>query len=607
MSISDKKPQSVSLTKLLLPMVRSERRGLSILLALVVAGAVITALLPWPLKLIVDHVVGDKPLPAIMGFMQGWFQRADSGLLLIVLVVVGLMLHALMQVTKLLEGWTQSGVAERLSLTMGERLLTHLQHLSPSYHAKNKSGDLVRRVTTDARFVEDLVLGVMLPLLASLFTLGTMFIIMFNMNREMTLIALLAAVPIPFMIRLFAPQMAEKTYTHQKSEGNLISVAEQTLSGLPVVQAFGQQSRQYDNFRTLSEGTMRAYLDAIKSQLKFSVGVSSSTAVGSAMMMVLGGVAVLKGTLSIGELLVFLAYVASLYGPVEALSYLSSVYASAKGRALRVQEVLSTQPDVTSGDEAVQLTAPGTGISVQLQNIVFSYEEGSPVLSGVSVNADAGQSVALVGGTGSGKSTLVSLLPRFFDPDSGQVSFNNKNVVDLSLESVRNNISMVLQDAYLLPVSVADNIAYGKPDATRNEIVQAAKNANADEFISRLPDGYDTILTEQASDLSGGQKQRIAIARALLKDAPIVILDEPTSALDARSEQLFLEAIKRLMQGRTTFIIAHRLSTIQHADQIVVLDQGQIIEQGSHQELVEKRGYYYALLNCNQATDERAA
>ncbi len=595
------------LLKLSLAQASKHRVAIAWLLILIFAGAALMALLPWPLKLIIDHVLGDKPLPDILGALQPMFESGNPVPVLLALVIAGLTLHFLTQLIKLIQGWVEVGVGQGLTFGLGEEVLFHLQRQSLVYHASQKSGDLVRRVTTDTRCVQELVLGVAVPLLTSLVNLGMMFVIMYSLNPMMTLVALCAAIPIPLLIRALAPRMAENTYQHQQSEGTLMSVAEQTLTGLPMVQAFGQESRQNDNFRLLSESTMKCYLAAIKAQLKFSVGVSSSTAAGTAIMMVVGGFAVLKNTLTVGELLVFLAYVASLYGPVETLAYLSSVYASATGRARRVVEVLNTDPEVSNATNASPLEVSEHGMAVSFENIRFAYKPDEWILDGVTLEVKAGETMALVGTTGSGKSTLVSLLPRFSDPAEGGIRINSTDIRGLTVESLRQHISMVLQDPFLLPVTIAENIAYGRPHATHDEIVQAAMNANAHEFISRLPDGYHTVLSEQAGDLSGGQRQRIAIARAFLKDAPILILDEPTSALDARSETLFLSALERLMEGRTTMIIAHRLSTIQNADVIAVLDSGSVIEQGSHAELLALNGEYQKLYTQNFSKMEKAA
>jgi ATP-binding cassette subfamily B protein/subfamily B ATP-binding cassette protein MsbA len=375
------------------------------------------------------------------------------------------------------------------------------------------------------------------------------------------------------------------------------------LTALPIVQAFGREAQGDQEFRTLSLRTLHAYQRAILSQMQFKVGVGTATAVGTAAMMLLGGLQVLQGTLSIGTLLVFLSYLASLYIPLEMLAYISMGFASAAARARRVLEVLAVEDEVREAptvrpfplrpeDVAGHRFAPR---HVRLENVTFGYETDRPVLRNVTLEARPGETVALVGPTGAGKSTLVALIPRLFDPWEGRVTIDGVDVREVQIADLRSQVAFVLQDPLLLPLSIADNIAYGRPGARRDEVVAAAVAANADEFIRRLPEGYETVIGERGATLSGGERQRLAIARALLKDAAVLILDEPTSALDVSTEAQVLQALDRLMAGRTTFIIAHRLSTVRRADRVAVLQDGAIVEAGTHQELLTAGGVFEKL------------
>ena len=568
-------------------------RKLAALIILILAGAGLTALMPWPMKLIVDYVLTAEPLPENLDWFGSLAGTTDASVLLAWLAVSTLCLFVANRGVQVLKAYIQDGVGNRMMYSLGEELFDHLQRLSLRYHNRQHSGDLVRRVTTDSACVRELVIGVFVPALTSFASLLIMFTIMWHLSPLLSLIAMLAAVPMPVLIRMLAPRMTERTYVQQEYEGRLMALAEQTLSGLPVVQAFGQEDHEQRRFRVLAASTIKAYLRTTVSQLQFSAGVNATTALGTAVLMAVGGAQVLNGSLTVGSLLVFLTYVAALYGPMETLAYLSSSYASASARARRVLEVLETDREVRDAPNALILPEgrrEGSGIS--FKDVYFGYEPGRPVLQDINLEVEPGEKIALVGATGAGKTTLVSLIPRFFDPWQGQLRIDALDIRDIELASLRKQVSLVLQEPFILPLTAAENIAYGRPEATRDEIIAAAVAANADEFISQLADGYDTLLGERGATLSGGQRQRLAIARALLKDAPILILDEPTSALDAGTEALLLEALERLVKGRTTFIIAHRLSTIRNADRILVMDDGRVAETGTHNELMVADGLY---------------
>ncbi len=564
------------------------------LIVLVLVGAGLTALIPWPMKLIVDYVFTGEPLPEYLDWLSTLAGTPTAGALLAWLAASTLLLFATERGVQVVKAYLGDGVGNRMSYSLGGELFDHLQRLSLRFHYRQHSGDLVRRVITDSGCIRELVIGVLVPGLTAIVSLLIMFAVMWHLDPPLSAIALLAAIPMPVLISILAPRMTERAYVQQELQGQVMALAEQTLSALPMVQAFGQEGQEEQRFRALSRRTIRAYLQTIVSQLQFRVGVNATTAVGTAVLMVAGGVRVLDGSLSVGSLLVFLSYVAALYGPMETLAYLSSSFASATARARRVLEILDANQEVRDVAGAVVLPVRPSGEAgrIGFEAVSFGYEAQRPVLRDISLAVEPGETIALVGPTGAGKTTLVSLIPRFFDPWSGRVTLDGRDIRDIELASLRRQVSLVLQEPFILPLTAAENIAYGRPEASREEVIAAAVAANADEFIRGLPEGYDSRLGERGATLSGGQKQRLAIARALLKDAPVLILDEPTSALDAQTEALLLEALERLMRGRTTFIIAHRLSTIRNADRILVIEDGRVAETGTHRELIAANALY---------------
>jgi ATP-binding cassette subfamily B protein/subfamily B ATP-binding cassette protein MsbA len=570
-------------------------RGLTVILLLMLVGDVLIVLKPWPLKLIIDYVLRGSPLPEMVSPINR-LPGGDSSLgLLGWLAAATVLIFLAHEGINILQGYVRDGAGKRMVYNLGSNIFDRLQRLSLRFHGQQRAGDLVRRVMTDSDCVRELVMDTCYPALTSLVSLGMMFAVMWTLDRSLAMLAILVAPAHVFLIRLFNRPMMERSYQHQQLEGEMMALAEQTLTAIPLVQAFGREEHEDKRWRKLSQSTLWAYQRTIISEMQFKIGVTGTTALGTAFIMVLGGIHVLKGSLTIGSLIVFLSYVASLYGPMETLSYLTYKYASAAAKARRVLEVLDTVEEVrdVSNAKPFPVNPSGETRHVRFEKVTFGYETNRPVLKDVTLQVQPGETLALVGPTGAGKSTLVSLILRLFDPWQGQVSIDGVDVRQVKLSSLRANVALVLQEPFLLPLTVAENIAYGRPGASHDEVVVAATLANSHEFIMRLPEGYDTAVGERGATLSGGQKQRLAIARALLKNAPILILDEPTSALDAEAEARLLEALGRLMKGRTTFIIAHRLSTIRYADQIVVLDQGKIVEIGSHQELLASNGHYH--------------
>ena len=576
-------------------------RELSAVVVVMFIGVAFAVLGPWPMKVLVDNVLKGQPMsPAITRIVSS-LPYADTRDHLAVWCVGA-------TIILFLAGWALSMLGAFFGISLGQRiasdlaadLFAHLQRMSLRFHARNPNGDLVHRVTNDCAAASIIVKDALLPVIASLISLVSMFWIMWRMDWVLTLISLTI---LPIMIiafRRYAEPMMQRTYEQHEEEGRMYAVVEETLSAMPVVQAFGREEINDRRLRDSSAAVISATLAATDVQLWFKIFMGVATAAGTAGILWLGALRVASGGFTVGDMLVFIAYLGALYAPLQSIMYTTSTIQGAAGSARRVLEVLRTAHEV--GDSATATSLGRVEGLLKLENISVGYETDRPVLKDVSLEVRPGQTVAIVGPTGAGKTTLVSLAPRFLDPWSGRVTIDGKNLRDVTLRSLRRNVALVLQEPFLFPISVADNIAYGRPDATRGEIEAAARAANAHGFIERLPNGYDTIIGERGATLSGGERQRLSIARALLVDAPVLILDEPTSALDAETETLLLQALERLTAGRTTLIIAHRLSTIRNADRIIVLDHGQIAEQGTHHELLA-RGGLYASFCAVHATD----
>lgn len=565
-----------------------EWRGLLLIGVLMLLGVAVGLLAPWPMKLIVDSVLNGTPLPESLS----WIARlpgatAPTGLLAW-LAAATVVLFLTRRFLAIVQEYTQAGTGSRMVYGLGADLFSHLQGRSLQFHYQHRSGDLIRRVTADTSCVRELVMHVYLPLVTSVVTVLSMFAVMWQLNTGLSAFALALVVPLAFVVRYFAGPMSDRKYREWELQGDMSSLAEQTLTAIPIVQAFGGELKADTHFRHIAGHSVRASLQSEIAQHQFSVSTGTVTAFGTAVVMVVGGVSVLEGQMSVGSLLVLVSYFAALYSPIETLAYLSEGFASASAGARRVFEVLSVddQPVTDSPDARPFVRrAVARGISIEFDKVDFGYHTGQPILHEISLRIGTGETVALVGPSGAGKSSLVSLVPRLFDPWEGTICFDGIDIRHLTLASLREQVAWVLQDPFILPLTIAENIAYARPQASLAEIIAAAVTAQADTFIKRLPNGYDTLVGERGTTLSGGEKQRVSIARALLKDAPILILDEPTAALDPLTEASLVDALDNLMRDRTTLVIAHRFSTIRHADRIVVIESGRIVEQGTAHEL----------------------
>jgi len=546
---------------------------------------------PWPMLFLVDYVLQTRVMP-------GWVRTLVEALPgpHTPSALIGWSIGA--TIVLFLLGWAVGLAQTCAGISLGQRMVydlaadvfARLQELSLRFHTQGSVGDNIRRVTADCACVATILRDALLPAASSCVSLVVMFLILWKLSPLLTLLAL---VVVPFMalvFRRYAQPMLEGSYRQQEVEGRIYEVVEQTFSAMPVVQAFGREKWNEERFARATGDTLAVTLSLTRLQLRFKILIGFATAFGTATILWFGTKLALDGEFSIGSILLFLSYLGSLYAPIEAVMYSTSTIQGAAGSAQRVREVLNARREVTDQPNAPELLA-ARGHLV-LEGVTFGYEADRPVLRDISLEARPGETIALVGATGAGKSTLVSLIPRFIDPWQGRVLVDGHDVREVKLKSLRSQVGIVLQEPFLFPLTIGENIAYGRPHAALADIEAAARAANAHEFIAKLPEGYQTVIGERGATLSVGQRQRLSIARALLKNAPILILDEPTSALDAETEQALLDALQHLTRDRTTFIIAHRLSTVRRANRIVVLHEGRIVETGTHDQLLAAGGAF---------------
>jgi ATP-binding cassette subfamily B protein len=563
--------------------------------ATMVAKIGVDLLKPWPLKVLVDHGLSAQPLtPALTAMLAALPGDGSRDSIIGWSVASTIVLFFFGWALSVAVAYTNIGFGQRMVYDLATDLFSHLQRLSLRFHSRQSVGDSIRRVTTDCGCVSVIIKDAMLPFAAALVSFVAMFTVMWRMEPRLTLVSLAVAPWLVMVLRRYMTPMMERSYTEETAEARIFEVIERSLSALPAVQAFRQEPAGDRAFAKATDAIVDASVGTVIVGLKFKVLIGLGTACGTAAIIWLGAQSVLDGRLTVGGVLVFLAYLTALYGPLETLMYAPSTTQGAAGSARRVMEVLETRREVDDRPGAEALVQPAG--HVRIEQVTFGYEPGRPVLHDVSFEVKPGETVAIIGVTGAGKSTLASLIPRFHDAWSGRVSVDGIDVRDLQLKSLRSQVAVVLQEPFLLPMTVAENIAYGRPDAPFDDIEAAARAANAHDFIMRLPEGYDTVLAERGATLSGGERQRLSVARALLKDAPILILDEPTSAIDSETEAQLLVALERLMMGRATIVIAHRMSTIATADRVVALEHGRVVEDGPPADLIAKGGVYARFL-----------
>ncbi len=577
------------------------RSALAMLLSFV--GIALSLLKPWPFKIIIDNVIprftgGAKtPFP----FHQSWWQHDAKTLvffLCLVLVAIQLIWSLLTWATSYI--FVKVGLQALLKLRTD--LYSHLQRLSLKFHDARRSADSSFRVAYDSQSIQTIFNRGFTNIIGSVITLVTTFVVMWKMDWQLSLLSLIVVPALLATILIFGKRIRTQSTSIQEVESAVLVQVQEGLSSIRMVHAFGREDYEVHQFHAQAAQSLRANLRMTLTNMNSALVISTLMVVSTAAIYYMGTLHVLNGTLTLGSLIVFSTYILMLYSPLEQLTYTAWAMEGATAGAQRCFEVLDRPDDVADAPAAVEITE--TAGAIDFHDISFGYKDEREILHGINLRIAPNQIMAIVGGTGAGKSTLLSLVPRFYDPSAGSVTLDGRNLKMITKKSLRAQIGIVLQDTLLFSTTIRENIAYGRPEATEDEIVDAARRAQADDFIRQMPDGYSSQVGERGGHLSVGQRQRIGIARAFLKNAPILLLDEPTSALDPGTEAAIMSTIKELMKGRTTLIVTHRLGTIHRVNTIVVLKDGQIVEQGPGAELLAQNGIYAGLYKSGNFPNE---
>ena len=580
-------------TRLVRELLRPYRGWLVIILLAMLVETAMSLAAPWPLKVILDNVVGTHKAPQWLAPFQSSLFGHSKMQLAALAGIATVLIAALGAVASYIDNYYTESVGQWVAHDLRMRVYDHLQHLSLGYYDSHQTGALLSTITDDIKTIQGFASSSTLDILVDILTILGMLGVMLWLEFDFAIIAVALT---PFLL-LFVGRLnrAVKRATHEvrHHQSDIVAVVAQGLESIRVVKAFGRQELEESRLYDVSHATVDAALKARRVKSLLSPAVTVVVAFCTGFVLWRGTALVLADVITVGALTVFLAYLSKFFKPVQDLAKMSNTLAQTAVAMERVQAILDTHAMVPERPGAREPGALKGAIT--FDHVVFGYDPAVPVLRDVNFTIAPGQLVGIVGATGGGKSTVVGLIPRFYDPGAGRVQIDGVDLRDYKLEGLRSQIGFVLQDTVLFCGTVRDNIAYGRPDASEDEIVAAAKLANADEFVARMPKGYDSLVGERGLTLSGGQRQRIGIARAVIRNAPILILDEPTAALDTESEKLVIDALERLMKGRTVITIAHRLSTIRDSDKILVLKDGVVAEEGTHDELVARGGFYAEL------------
>jgi subfamily B ATP-binding cassette protein MsbA len=595
-----KNTRALQITALLRPYWKS----LVVAFVAVVGETAADTLEPWPIKVVLDNVLQGRPLNGWLGRFVAWAFSSTARSTLDFAVTAVAVIAVVGAVSTYAEKWLTTSVSQWVGHDLRRLFYHHIQRLSFAEHDERQTGDLVSRVTDDIDAIQDFITSALLGILVDLLTLVGMIVVMLYVSWRFTLIALSIAPVLFLVVNVYTRRIKAASRTVRKRESELLSLVAEVLGSIRVVQAFVREDYEERRFLSGSLAKVEAGLEARNLKARLAPAVDLIVAAGTCLVLGTGARFVLAGEISPGVLVVFLLYLSKMYKPMRDLSKMTDTVSKAAVGYERILEVLKIESQVRDLPKARR--APRFKGEIEFDRVAFAYDRDTAVLKDVSFRIEPGQFAGLVGPSGTGKTTIVSLIARFYDPTSGEVRIDGQDVRSYTLKSLRTQMSFVLQETLLFHATIWDNIAYGNPNASRRAIIEAAEHADAAEFIDKLPDGYQTMIGERGVTLSGGQRQRLAIARAILRDTPILILDEPTTGLDAASARGVIDALERLMKGRTSIVIAHHLEAVRQADVIFVIKESELVEQGTHRALLAKHGLYSELSDLQRRSEATA-
>jgi ATP-binding cassette, subfamily B, bacterial len=572
------------------PYLRPYRRLLIGVMSLTVVTAILGLAEPWPLAIILNQVLHEQQATGVIAFLFG--SDPTAWVVLVAMVTTRFLIIAVGNAFTVLNHYLGSKAEQNMVMDLRSDLFRHVQRLSFTFHDQRQTGALMSQINLQAAAVGNIVM-VFPPIIEAALTLVGMLVIAWLIDWQLALLSLLVLPFLYWSFGMYGRRIVPRLQHVQKLEWRSLSIVHEAMAMLRVIVSFGREDYEHQRFREQGQVAVDERVKLTVGQSMYTLWVQTATAAGTSLVLGVGAWHVIQGKISVGEMIVLLTYIASVYQPLEQISTTVGTIHEQLVQFNASLDLLDKEPEVNERPDAIELTSARGHLVVK--EVDFSYHGRRETLADVSFEVRPGERVAVVGHTGAGKSTLMSLLIRFYDPRSGAIEIDGVDIRDLKLDSLREQISVVLQDPLLFSGTIAENIRYGRLEASEEEIKDAARAANAHEFIEGLPDGYGTLLGERGAHISGGERQRICVARAFLKDAPILILDEPTSSIDSKTERVILDALDDLMEGRTSFMIAHRLSTVRHADQILVMSDGRIVERGTHEQLLRDGPVYQQL------------